>query len=304
MNLPADRPLEKTVTHDWYAPDRKNRIDEALKDGTVRSVMDAARLQDDVVSMPARRVLRVLTTLQVDEATPGMDLLQRWDATLHAGSAPAALFEVWHRRHLRPGLIAAAVGTLLPDADVADVLPRLLPDESLLADSRVMLSLLEEPGVRLGPHPDEALTRVLSTTLRAAYDDCCSLLGEDPTTWRWGDLHVSVLRHPFGLVDDRTGEMVKVGPVPRGGSGDTVCDTAYDQSFMQTGGSTFRVVMDVGEWDSSLALNSPGQSGDPRSPHFDDLFDPWSRGEYFPLLYSRAAVEEHTESVLMLQPPS
>jgi penicillin amidase len=53
-----------------------------------------------------------------------------------------------------------------------------------------------------------------------------------------------------------------------------------------------------------LALNSPGQSGDPRSPHFDDLFDPWSRGEYFPLLYSRTAVEEHTESVLMLQPPS
>lgn len=82
-----------------------------------------------------------------------------------------------------------------------------------------------------------------------------------------------------------------------------MCDTAYDSAFVQTGGSTFRVVIDVGDWDGSLALNYPGQSGDPASPHFDDLVDGWARGQYFPLLYSRFAVDAAAESVLELRPP-
>jgi penicillin amidase len=185
---------------------------------------------------------------------------------------------------------------------VEEAVSRLLPDESLLADSRVLLSLIEQPGARLGTDPDSILRNIMTATLRAAYDDCCALLGDDPESWQWGDLHVAVLRHPLGLLDQATDEVVKVGPVPRGGSGDTVCDTAYDAAFVQTGGSTFRVVLDVGDWDQSLALNSPGQSGDPRSTHFDDLIGPWSKGTYFPLAYSRPSVERVTESVLVLEP--
>jgi penicillin G amidase len=59
----------------------------------------------------------------------------------------------------------------------------------------------------------------------------------------------------------------------------------------------------VGNWDGSVAMNSPGQSGDRDSPHYDDLFEPWSRGEAFPLLYSREKVEEATERRIRLRPP-
>jgi penicillin amidase len=52
-----------------------------------------------------------------------------------------------------------------------------------------------------------------------------------------------------------------------------------------------------------VAMNSPGQSGDRDSPHYDDLFEPWSRGEAFPLLYSREKVEEATERRIRLRPP-
>jgi penicillin amidase len=303
MNLPSDHPVEKTVTHDWYAPDRKQRIDAAISDGLVRSVGDAARLQSDVMSLPAQRILRVLDRLTDGDGTPGLAMLREWDGVLGATSAAAALFEVWHRRHLRPAVLAAALHRLLPVADVDDAVARLVPDESLLADSRVLLSLLEQPADRLGPDPATTLRHVMTASLKAAFADCESLLGDDPSAWAWGRLHVSVLRHPLGLTDNQTGEEVKVGPIPRGGSGDTVCDTAYDSAFVQTGGSTFRVVIDVGDWDGSLALNYPGQSGDPASPHFDDLVDGWARGQYFPLLYSRFAVDAAAESVLELRPP-
>ncbi len=302
MNLPPDRPIGETITHDWHAPDRKHRIDEVLASGNVRTVADAARLQDDVTSLPARRALTVLERVIGNETVPGLALLRGWDAALDAESAAAALFEVWYRNHLRPALLTAALDRLVPDGQAAKVAHRLVPDEALLADSRVLLSLLEEPGHRLGDHFERALQTIMTSSLRAAHAECCRLMGENEETWRWGDLHVSVLRHPLGLKLPRTEEVVKVGPVPRGGSGDTVCDTAYDSHFVQTGGSTFRVVIDVGDWDRSLALNSPGQSGDPRSPHFDDLHTPWSRGEYFPLLYSRDEIEKVTDAVWLLEP--
>jgi acyl-homoserine lactone acylase PvdQ len=51
------------------------------------------------------------------------------------------------------------------------------------------------------------------------------------------------------------------------------------------------MVLDVGNWDESWFINAPGQSGDPRSPHYDDLAPLWAGRRYLPLLYSREAVD-------------
>jgi penicillin amidase len=95
---------------------------------------------------------------------------------------------------------------------------------------------------------------------------------------------------------------MNVGPASRGGSGDTVGNTAYRADFRQTGGSSFRIVVDVGEWDGSLFMNSPGQSGDPESPHYSDLFEGWTANEAFPLLYGREKIEAETERKIVLEP--
>jgi penicillin amidase len=62
------------------------------------------------------------------------------------------------------------------------------------------------------------------------------------------------------------------------------------------------VVVDVGEWDNSLAMNAPGQSGDLRSPHYSDLFPEWAADQAFPLLYSREKVEADTRQRILLEP--
>ena len=67
-------------------------------------------------------------------------------------------------------------------------------------------------------------------------------------------------------------------------------------------GPSVRVVIDVGNWDNSRAVNHPGQSGDPDSPHYRDLAQMWRNGEYFPLLYSQKAVENATEKRIKLVP--
>jgi len=63
-------------------------------------------------------------------------------------------------------------------------------------------------------------------------------------------------------------------------------------------GASYREIFDVGNWDGALATNVPGQ---PESPYFSNLMPSWSKDEYFPLLYSRKAVEKQAAHRLVLK---
>ena len=67
-------------------------------------------------------------------------------------------------------------------------------------------------------------------------------------------------------------------------------------------GASVRIVLDVGEWDHSMAINAPGQSGDPASPHYRDLLPLWAAGNYVPLLFTRSAVDRAAEVIFDLMP--
>jgi acyl-homoserine lactone acylase PvdQ len=68
--------------------------------------------------------------------------------------------------------------------------------------------------------------------------------------------------------------------------------------------SAVRLELTPPEWDRSRAINAPGQSGTPASPHFADQAPLWSRGEWVPLPFTDAAVRAATETTLTLVPPS
>ena len=101
-------------------------------------------------------------------------------------------------------------------------------------------------------------------------------------------------------VNAATRARLNVGPLPRGGDGNTVSATGGADN--QTSGGSLKIIADTENWDNSVGLNNPGQSGNPDSPHYRDLFELWARGRYFPVAYSRAKVESVTESVTELTP--
>ncbi|GLC95799.1 hypothetical protein Tamer19_52080 [Cupriavidus sp. TA19] len=52
----------------------------------------------------------------------------------------------------------------------------------------------------------------------------------------------------------------------------TPMNTSYRNSdFRPTAGASFRMVLDVGNWDTSRVVNTPGQSGNSASSHYRDL---------------------------------
>jgi penicillin G amidase len=93
---------------------------------------------------------------------------------------------------------------------------------------------------------------------------------------------------------------LEVGPVPRGGYENTVASTS--SALNQASGASFRIVMDLGDWDATLCTNTTGQSGDPDSPNYKNLFDLWAKDRYFPLFFSKEKVELVTKERLILVP--
>ncbi|MGW8687175.1 penicillin acylase family protein [Streptomyces sp. NPDC055817] len=301
MNLPPGYPNDRdTVTYDWYAPTRHHRIAEELDARADWTVEDCVRLQTDTVSLPARRILPLLAGLTGDDPLTerAVGLLRAWDADITADSAAAALFEIWYRRHLRPAVFGKALREVGPEAEHAAALARILPPDDPASDPRVDLDLLTGPETGLGPG-------TLLAPLSDAAGELSALLGPDPAAWTWGALHHARVYHPVtALHDGPQPPWASVGPAPRGGSADTVGVAPYGPDFRQTTGATFRLVVDVGSWDDSVAMNSPGQSGNPDSEHYSDLFATWAADGSFPLLYSREQVEKHTARTITLRPPA
>lgn len=293
MNLPAGYPYKKyKIGFEWPNNARKVRIGEVLDSKPKLSIEDSMRLQNDLLSIPARRMLKLLAPLKAGEpkAAAALDMLRGWDTVENARSAPAALFEIWWSRHLNREFARAVLD------------PKDVPAISSV-DTTAMMAALEKPGARFGRQGKQKRDQLLLNSLASAWTDMERLAGPDPRAWQWGNLHYSYYAHPMSTMGDGSlRAKLNVGPYPAQGGANTVSQSSYRPAdFLKINGPSFRVVVDVGNWDNSRAMNTPGQSGDPDSAHYRDLAASWASGTYFPLLYSRKAIEAVTESVIRLQ---
>jgi penicillin amidase len=151
--------------------------------------------------------------------------------------------------------------------------------------------------------PAAARDALVSRALADAVAELSGRLGPELTRWRYGQpaYHHAALQHPLStLVDSATRATLDVGPLPRGGSSQTL--NATGDGNRQAAGASFRIVVDLADWDGTLGTNVPGQSGDPRSPHYRDLFAPWAEGRYFRVPFTPRAVDAATERRELLTP--
>ena len=295
---------ERTATYDWYSFARAERLEEWLSQDSAVSIERSNAMQMDSKTMHGLQVLRNLADVQVSAGDSGNEFarLLAWDGVETADSRDALVFEVWVRRHLRPALVEARLSAYGQASDAALAAKLIQKDESFGGDLRGDLALTRWAA----GHMDSAeLSRLVDQTLGRALGEIASLVGDESeeNPWSWGRLHHAAVSNPaFAQAPDAPREWRQCGPLPQDGSGDTVGMAGYDGNFRQSIASTFRMSLDVGEWDNSLAMNSPGQSGDPRSRHYGDLFEGWVAGDAFPLVYSDSAVEAATQERITLRP--
>ena len=289
--VPDGYPYWEALHYTWGDQMRAARVEEMLDSGRHMTVADMMRFQHDELTVAGRNIVSLLREVKLDQ--PGVarlrDRLLDWDYVLDKDSVEAAIYVTFERR--------------LRD-NVRDVV---IPAEARAAiggiNMKRLVDWLVAPDGRFGDAPVAGRDAVLAKSLTQTWSDLNEKLGPDMSVWQYGqpDFKHALIRHPMtAAVSADLRRRLDVGPLPRGGYGGTVHNTGNTDN--QTSGASFMIVADTSNWDNSVGLNTPGQSGNPDSPHYRDLFELWARGKYFPVFFSRAKVESVTESVTMLRP--
>jgi len=291
MNLPRDYPYkERNISFSWSDPFRYDRIAEVLSAQPKHRLEDSIALQHDVQSLPARALLKLLPTALSSEAAPAAALLRRWNCRIEAGSAAALLYE-----QIIPELSSAFRELVIPPA-ARDLIKSVNLSQ--------MLKLLAAPDTRLGADPGPARDALIDKALAKGWAKAVKLQGADPAQWRWGELHRVVIAHPLSALPAIAAAFPKIEGGMSGGDGTTPMARGVSpaRNFNVMHGASYLLVADVGAWDNSRVLLLPGQSADPRSPHYHDWYEHWLTGNMQPLWFSKAAVDAHAVSHTILTP--
>jgi penicillin amidase len=295
-NLPAGYPAEeRKVAFEWTDPSRVTRIKEVLSANPRVTLLDSMKLQADTTSPQARRLIALVKNVAGGTISVNVDhaikLLTAWDGNETVDSVAAAIYEVWATKHLGKALVAR----------VTPAAARELVGGGHL---EAIVTYLEKPDGRLGAKPFEERNAIILASLQGAVEELGQRLGGEPRTWSWGRLHQARWDPAIAvLADPQLKSQLAIGPLQTPGSASTPRAQTYRAAdFNVTAGASVRMVMDVGAWDNSVVINTPGQSGDPYSAHYRDLFPLWAEGGYVPLAFSRDAVDRVAEKVIRLKP--
>ncbi|MEE9215885.1 MAG: penicillin acylase family protein [Anaerolineales bacterium] len=284
---------------DWDRGYRARRLVELLEADNSISVQDLQTIQRDTNSLYTQDILHHFLSLQPSNVTQrrALDILRAWDGREDRDSAGAAIFET-----LRLDLIS----NLFAD-ELGDQLLGRASSQALFIAARNMLNEPESTWF------DNTLTSeveqqedILLQTLEETVEQLREELGDDPASWRWGDLHYATFKHrPFGLSGILPLEWIfNRGPVEVDGGLETLFRSGYDvnEPFGVTSFSSYLQIVDLDDMRRSLSMHTTGQSGHPFNSHYDDMIDPWRNHQYHSMLWSRDQVETGAESHLQLMP--
>ena len=287
--IPWGWPHPQALSYEWADPFRSEAVAGVLGSGRQFTVADMVALQNYLLSIPARRLVPLLRDLPMSDR-PGAHAAQQllhWNYVLDKDSVAAGIYEMW-QRHL-----------------LADLRTLLVPNPALQYIGAISLDkaidLLEAPDGRFGSDPIAGRNELLTSALREAVAELQQRLGNDMSGWHLGAYHHARILHPLdpALTPGQQASF-DVGDLPRGGDGYTIDATGNGDN--QTSGGSFKIIADTSNWDDSVGINNPGQSGNVDSPHYRDLYPLWARGKYFPIFFSEPKVRSVTELRLELRP--
>src|SRR5262249_654210 len=245
------------ISYEWASIYRYARIRERLEAKEKCTLEDFQSIQHDNTSIPGRTLARLLKNVQwQDEALrPFPDMMSGWNGDLSRESKAGPLYAVWLQELL--------------DAFYRPHVPaRLLEFVRSRGGVAVMLAAMERPDRNwFGENAAAERDKLLRQTFARAVAKTKKLLGTDVDRWGGGKLGTATFRHPLATLGPAYAKAFNLGPVPRSGDGLTPHATGHNPQFEQITGASYRHVFDLADWDKGLATSTPGQSGQPGSPH-------------------------------------
>ena len=275
---PSDYKHLSTLAYTWADDYRGDRVNEVLSTTAKSTIESSMALQTDYTSLPAIELVPLLLQLHFNnaEAEKLKEKLSNWNYILNKESIEAAIYVMWERT-----IIAQARNQFVPK-EISSYIS---------LQTSTIIDWMKHPEKMFGENGNAKRDVFLQQCFEKAIEQLKTKLGEDMHQWQYGQAkykHISI-KHPLSdWVSEIMKNKIDFGPVPRSGYGLT--PGANGNADNQTAGASFRIIVDLADWDKAVMINTPGQSGNPESPFYRNLFNDWANDKYFPALYSKEKI--------------
>jgi len=276
------------ITSEYLDGHRAARIEQLLGERDKHSLDDFARIQLDLYSIPGEQTAHRLARLRPpgQREVRAIERLKSWDHKLDPGTIAGTIYAVF-TAHFARAVSEAVIG----DPDFAErwrSRSQLGFTPMVSSPWRFQARLLE-----LWDEGDEELIggrswdELALAALSQALDELEARWGTDPAGWTWGRVHGVRFAHPLGEGDTKASKMLDrllSRRIPAGGGQETVCQVGFVPhagDYTGTWAPSYRLLADLGTPERSRWQHMTGQSGQPSSPHYDDLLQDWHAGRSY-----------------------
>lgn len=301
------------ITHDWSLPYRGNRIRAELATTDSHTLETFGNLHADVVSDMARDILPwMLANL---EETPVKEALANWSGVMDVDLAEPLIFYGW-LRHYQQLLIEDELGDMF--TSFRRERPRLIKSSLYWASQAesdswntgyYSLPVIDRNSALawcddVTTDDTETCSALANRALASTLEELSAKYGDNWQNWRWGDSHVLHQSHrPMSQIPGMKDIFGLTAAVPGGRFTVNVAGVSSNPRSLNqsTFGPSYRGIFDLSDLDKSLYVQPTGQSGNPFSAHFSDLFNDWRAVDYF-TIPTKTTMPEDTKAVLKLVP--
>ena len=274
-NRLVPEPQASRIGQVWAGPGRAYRIRELLGDRETFVETDLFELQHDEFIqrfVPYRALL--IAALDSRPDLPGgvetAAMIRRWDGRASADTLAVPVVSAFRRSALESAKIALLERLGRPDVEADPTMMRLA---AMAMNEAPVLAAIQSQDPDLLPAAHPGWTSILDQATRDAID--AGLRNGDTP---WAERNRGLFQHPLGQAHPLVGSTFDLPPVPQPGHWGAV--------RVQAGGfgASARLVAAPTRLEDGILTTPGGQSGDPKSPHFDDLHASWSTAEPTSLL--------------------
>ena len=265
---PEDYERWDAIGYDWADPYRGERVNSILESKDTFNMEDMTNLQIDYFSIPSKQIIN----MSKDYITNNLEYFKKlieWDNILDKNSIEAGIYIEWQTQIY------------------FEFIKKYVP-ESVQKYLDVQIYKVIEGISKMS---DQEKTEFLNKTFDLTIKSLIKKYGKENSGWVYGQenyKHVKIYHPLEKVVNDSIKDIIDLDTYPRGGDGFTPGSTSSELN--QRSGGSFRVVINTKDWDNSFATNSPGQSGNPKSKFYKNLYEDWANDKFFPLLYSKSKV--------------
>ncbi|MFW5770026.1 MAG: penicillin acylase family protein [Spirochaetota bacterium] len=298
------------MSSSWYNQERAQRLEQVLSSTKNATVDHMKKLQNDRYSTMARKVQEILfSTHRASFIQERIDAMK----PVHKRNANRALYMLHPDRFdcimEETSPAAALMGALYHAFTRATFLDELGPEDSLQWEAFIQASMTSyaatdhllvyrERSVFFDNINTPALENkydILAQSLNDAYTLCRKEMGVDEEQWKWGTLHTYNWQHDISKKTGLLKGYLDRGPFPAGGDVHTVnvAGFTWGKNFDVWMIPAMRMIVDFNSKNPMHIITTPGESGHPSSPHYDDMIPYFLEGRYQVLPLSHDTRDDH-----------